>query len=470
MALVGLGCVGAWAVLGSPGLPAAQQVTGAVVVLGSAALLAIKLRFLRLTGQSNQSLAQQQQQMLKTQGAELRRLGEDLTRAKTALEAAAQHAAESRSQVATATRTANDAMELAVHTGTTLRHEIEGRLTDVGAVAPVAVRDAPHPLLSVAVPGFNRPSLLEECLASIVAELECVEPGTVEIVVTDDQSPDRRAAAVAAEFARMHPFVGLRINSENLGLEANLLEAARGCRGEYLWIFGNDDRWVPSGFAQVLEDIRAAPADVLLFEKSRIGLDGRPLPDREGNAPIKLDPGQAHRFDRLVDVGTYNGVNSSLGWISQVVMRRKPFMAVDPEPYLGLTMYPQLAMMLQAFGDRPLFYRNHRAALHRSPTAPQRLAELLGRREATFWQVGRVQRARWFGASYAALLQRVVDRSGLETTDFANHVERLWTKQPLVDWVESNWREGLADGLELPGEWLSDARRFFAILGRTPPE
>lgn len=64
----------------------------------------------------------------------------------------------------------------------------------------------------------------------------------------------------------------------------------------------------------------------------------------------------------------------------------------------------------------------------------------------------------------------VVDRSGLETTDFANHVERLWTKQPLVDWVESNWREGLADGLELPGEWLSDARRFFAILGRTPPE
>jgi hypothetical protein len=59
MALVGLGCVGAWAVLGSPGLPAAQQVTGAVVVLGSAALLAIKLRFLRLTGQSNQSLAQQ---------------------------------------------------------------------------------------------------------------------------------------------------------------------------------------------------------------------------------------------------------------------------------------------------------------------------------------------------------------------------------------------------------------------------
>ena len=228
MALVGLGCVGAWAVLGSPGLPAAQQVTGAVVVLGSAALLAIKLRFLRLTGQSNQSLAQQQQQMLKTQGAELRRLGEDLTRAKTALEAAAQHAAESRSQVATATRTANDAMELAVHTGTTLRHEIEGRLTDVGAVAPVAVRDAPHPLLSVAVPGFNRPSLLEECLASIVAELEFVEPGTVEIVVTDDQSPDRRAAAVAAEFARMPPFVGLRINSENLGLAANLLEAARG--------------------------------------------------------------------------------------------------------------------------------------------------------------------------------------------------------------------------------------------------
>ena len=42
--------------------------------------------------------------MLKTQGAELRRLGEDLTRAKTALEAAAQHAAESRSQVATATQ------------------------------------------------------------------------------------------------------------------------------------------------------------------------------------------------------------------------------------------------------------------------------------------------------------------------------------------------------------------------------
>ena len=47
------------------------------------------------------------------------------------------------------------------------------------------------------MPGFNRPYLLEECLASMVSELEFVEPGTVEIVVTDDHSPDRRATAVA---------------------------------------------------------------------------------------------------------------------------------------------------------------------------------------------------------------------------------------------------------------------------------
>ena len=83
--------------------------------------------------------------------------------------------------------------------------------------------------------------------------------------------------------------------------------------------------------------------------------------------------------------------------------------------------------------------------------------------------MGPVQRARWFGASYAALLQRVVDRSTLDTTDFADHRERLFTDKTLVDWMESNWREGLADGLELPEDWLADARRFFELLGRTPP-
>ena len=83
-------------------------------------------------------------------------------------------------------------MDLAVHTGTTLRQELEGRFTDVERVASVPVTGVPQPLLSIAVPGFNRPYLLEECLASMVSELEFVEPGTVEIVVTDDHSPDRR--------------------------------------------------------------------------------------------------------------------------------------------------------------------------------------------------------------------------------------------------------------------------------------
>lgn len=363
---------------------------------------------------------------------------------------------------------ARQARALVRYVGASLRAEIVGSVSDL--VLPVVeVIGVPQPLLSIAIPGYNRPHDLRECLDSFIAQ---IDPGTaeVELVVNDDASTDRRAAELAHEAATTHSFIGYSANATNLGLERNLIESARRCRGEYLWIFGNDDKLAEGGLATVLADVRSGPGDVLLYDKSRIGKNGEPAPPRPGSVPTyELAPGEAVTYSSPFDVGTRSGLNSSFGWISQVVLRRSPFLAVDPNPFFDLTMYPQLAMLLVAFSRSPVRYRNAPVVIHRTLTDNERLADVIGREEESFMAAGLERRNRWFGVTYAAMLQRVTDVSEVEATDFEGQVERLWSKVELLDWVAWNWKVAIENGIVHDPETLADAVRLFESLGRPIP-
>jgi glycosyl transferase family 2 len=327
------------------------------------------------------------------------------------------------------------------------------------------------PLVSIAVPAFNRPDEVEACLASIVSGIEKAGTNRVEVWVTDDHSTVDRAAEIAHSFARRHAFIGYRANAENLGLERNLIESCAPCRGEYVWILGNDDLLHPDGLTAILEDAAVGDHDVLLYEKVRVDNRGRTELDRlPGHVPDDVVPGERRSYGTLIEFAERTGVLSGFGFISTLLVRRRRYLSAAVEPYLGLTMYPQVGMLLETCGTARLLLHAIPAVYHRTPTQAEKLAGSVGRREADFMVGGDERDGRWFGDTLAALLQRVVDRSALTVQDFAEIPEPLFGGVSLVEFIERNQRIGRRCGLDHPDDVVADARRFFAALHTTKLE
>lgn len=340
----------------------------------------------------------------------------------------------------------------------------ESRIDD-DRLRAAAVPQVTSPLLSIAIPSFNRPSALAELLASIAEEVATCPDGVVEVCITDDASPDPETIETALAFAERYPFASLRVQPANVGLERNVMAAAEPCRGDYLMLVGNDDVLVDGALKTILSDIHETDASVLLYGKRRINLDGSPRADVAGSIPIELEPGDAHLFDTLVEAASGQGFLSTFGFLSPIVVRREPFLAVDPRPYLGLTLYARACVLIAAFAGDPVFYRNTPAILHRTQTPTQKHAESLGRREEEFMGGGRTRLSRYFGTSLAAALQRLVDSGAIDHHALAAMPERLMTDLTLIEWIANNRGMDPTFDARLDPVVVGDADRFFAALG-----
>lgn len=107
------------------------------------------------------------------------------------------------------------------------------------------------PLLTVAIPTYNRAALLRECLDHLTSQLQ----DGVEIVVCDNASPDE-TPRVAVEYARRFPAVRALRNEMNLGTDANILRCLTESRGSFVFLFSDDDVLLPGGLAEVLKVVR----------------------------------------------------------------------------------------------------------------------------------------------------------------------------------------------------------------------
>ncbi len=328
----------------------------------------------------------------------------------------------------------------------------------------VATNEVDSPILSIGIPSFERPSALTELLASIEQEMAACPPGLVEVCIVDDASPDPEVVEIALDFAERNRFASLVVQPENVGLERNLIGAARPCRGEYLLVVGNDDVLVPGALPLILADLAAARAPVLLYSKHRINLDSSPHDPVPGTTPIELEENGTHVFDTLVDAARRQGLLSTFGFASQIVTPRARFVAIDPTPYLDLTMYSRSFVTIAAFFDQRVFYRNRPTILHRTPKPAEKHSESLGRPEEEFMAAGLRRRARYLGTSLAAALQRLIDHGALKVEDLARMPERLMTPLPLVEWINNNRRIDPDVDKRLEAAVVADAARLFAAI------
>lgn len=121
---------------------------------------------------------------------------------------------------------------------------------------------AQRPVLSIAIPTWNRAAFLAETLAQLRSESAGVAADRVEIIVSDNCSSDNTQQVV--EKARSD---GLTVryvrNERNIGSDANIAQCFNIARGRYVLILGDDDLLVDGALGLLLEYLDAREYSVV---------------------------------------------------------------------------------------------------------------------------------------------------------------------------------------------------------------
>ncbi len=128
----------------------------------------------------------------------------------------------------------------------------------------------PSPWLSVLVPVYNVQDYLEECLASVIGQLQALpdDGAGVEVLVLDDQSTDGSRALMDGLSERWPGRLRLLQHARNGGLSAARNTMIDAARGEYLWFLDSDDKLLPGALAGLLAQVQQHRPDAVLCDFS----------------------------------------------------------------------------------------------------------------------------------------------------------------------------------------------------------
>lgn len=122
-------------------------------------------------------------------------------------------------------------------------------------------------LVSIVIPAYNAAALIEETLASILAQTY----PSIEIIVVDDGSTDD-TVAIVEKFA---PRVQLARQKNSGGCSSPRNHGLRLARGEFVTFFDADDLMVPAKLEQQVEFLRRhAQCDAVLMDYRNFDDDG----------------------------------------------------------------------------------------------------------------------------------------------------------------------------------------------------
>lgn len=192
------------------------------------------------------------------------------------------------------------------------------------------------PRLSVCIPTFQRPDLLEACLATVLPQTQPFGD-EVECVISDNASADE-TEAVITRYAEQFPLRHFR-NDTNIGILGNITKVVtERARGEYVLLIGDDDTLIAGAVERIVNQLREEPAPAMVaLNVGFLPQDSRPSP-AELRGGVRLAP--AHCLRAGMPSGRYSfeqlltGPCADFTASYSVILRRQAWLDAFPTPYL----------------------------------------------------------------------------------------------------------------------------------------
>lgn len=180
-----------------------------------------------------------------------------------------------------------------------------------------------RPLLSLAIPTYNRAKYLDQLLGVLLQQLDGER--RVEVIVSDNASTDNTPAVV-----EMYRQQGLPIrylhNETNRGPDFNILQCYEQAVGKYVWIFSDDDLIAPGTLRRVLEVLSPQLYDLVCIRN--YSFEGDYVRHREFIAVPDLDLARAEDLARHVHV--------FFTFISGIIVNKERICSTPHQPFESL--------------------------------------------------------------------------------------------------------------------------------------
>lgn len=203
----------------------------------------------------------------------------------------------------------------------------------VAAVDPVVKKVQPslesplvmdqQPLLTIAIPTWQRASFLALNLARLARELAgTTDP--VEVLVSDNASPDATPEVVQQAMQAGLPIRYIR-NAMNIGSDANIAQCFNLAQGKYVLILSDDDLFVEGALSWLLQRLKQREFGVVCLRPYGYEVDAR-----------KEHPGGKEGKRAFDDGGAFlAAINVRVTLISACVINKNLLCGVDAMEFCG---------------------------------------------------------------------------------------------------------------------------------------
>jgi glycosyltransferase involved in cell wall biosynthesis len=195
------------------------------------------------------------------------------------------------------------------------------------------------PLLTIAIPTYNRSQALAKLIDSIIGQLSGL-PYPVEVLVADNGSGDE-TPQVMARYAGNTAIVSHR-QPENLGFEQNYFWLLKASTGQFVWMVGDDDAIAEGFIGKLCQIISSTKAD-LYWVATRFA-DWDENDNDAGRYGFK-----AATFGPVRAFVDQCGLFGFLGGLCHAVFRRALATNIEPK---HATSWPQVFVLAKNYYDR----------------------------------------------------------------------------------------------------------------------
>ena len=198
-----------------------------------------------------------------------------------------------------------------------------------------------EPLVSVCMTAYNHAPYIGRAIEGVLSQRTTF---AVELVLSDDCSPDGTGAICRDYAARYPDRIRLLTGDVNVGMRANYRRTIEACRGRYVAMCDGDDWWCdPLKLQRQVEALEADPACGLSYTRSERRFETTALSCRR--ALLRFRPAAVRQYGRELHGRRAAGVDSALlrggaaGRASRMADRRCADVdlvrGVQPHPGIG---------------------------------------------------------------------------------------------------------------------------------------